>query len=333
VEVRVLSPLTVRLEGIEGRELSVPVLAKLDGSARTLLGVDRAALSKPDGGGRAIAEVFDAEARQIALAWRNAYVEATEGREADLVRTAAEVARSEREELETSMAKRIEALQLEASHRYERRRGTASSSGSATDQADSSSLPAQPKSGSTRILVDPASLILERPDGEVQEARPGRTRPGRSGLREPQRDGPTPVSRKAPAGYTGTEREQVGLAIVRRILDTEDAKLADLRAQRGVGADAVDELMGFLELKVYAGSEPDRITLTASEMKRAATDELFFLVVVANVEGPEAKPTVRFIVEPLRQLQVLETETIALTGVRTSHSLVFSFSTPRTAQS
>jgi hypothetical protein len=37
--------------------------------------------------------------------------------------------------------------------------------------------------------------------------------------------------------------------------------MRDLRAQHGVGADAVDALERFFELKVYAGAEPDRIML------------------------------------------------------------------------
>lgn len=100
--------------------------------------------------------------------------------------------------------------------------------------------------------------------------------------------------------------------------------MVDLRTQRGVGADAIDSLKRFYELKVYAGSEPDSISLTPSEVQRAATPE-FFLVVVSQVEAGTGKPTVRVIVDPLHQLQVSPSGAITLTGVRSSHGIVYEF--------
>jgi hypothetical protein len=48
-----------------------------------------------------------------------------------------------------------------------------------------------------------------------------------------------------------------------------------------------------------------------------------FLVVVSHVEGEKAKPKVRVIAEPIRQLHMTETSSVSLTGVRTSQSLVY----------
>jgi hypothetical protein len=112
---------------------------------------------------------------------------------------------------------------------------------------------------------------------------------------------------------------------VRRVLGSDADQIADLRAQHGVGADAVDELDQFYELKVSAGPEPDRVTLTDSEVQRALTEPGFFLVVVSEVEGSRACPKVRIIVDPLKQLHPADTGSVTLTGVREARSLLFEF--------
>jgi hypothetical protein len=78
-------------------------------------------------------------------------------------------------------------------------------------------------------------------------------------------------------------------------------------------------------LKVSAGPEPDRITLTDSEVQRALTEPGFFLVVVSEVEGNCACPKVRIIADPLKQLHPADTGSVTLTGVREARSLVFEF--------
>ena len=57
--------------------------------------------------------------------------------------------------------------------------------------------------------------------------------------------------------WTGRRRE-----LLRRVLGSDLDQIVDLRTQRGVGADAIDELKNYYELKVSAGSEPDQVTLT-----------------------------------------------------------------------
>ena len=82
--------------------------------------------------------------------------------------------------------------------------------------------------------------------------------------------------------------------------------MRDLRAQHGVGANAVDQLDRFFELKVYAGAEPDVIRLEETQIRRAMSTPDFFLVVVSHVEGEHARPNVRVIAEPVRQLHLTE---------------------------
>jgi hypothetical protein len=99
--------------------------------------------------------------------------------------------------------------------------------------------------------------------------------------------------------------------------------LADLQAQHGVGADAIDELEQYFELRVYAGADPDHIVLEDSQIRRALSTEKFFLVVVSGLEGEQASPKVRIIADPQSQLRMSETSVIRYSGVRQSQSLVY----------
>ena len=126
-------------------------------------------------------------------------------------------------------------------------------------------------------------------------------------------------------GYTDADREDVGVELLRMLLDTEDDQIIDLRRQHGVGADAIDQMAKYYELKVSAGPEPDIVTLTDAEVQRALTTPDFFLVVVSNVEGADARPTVRLVVDPLKQLRPTDRGTIHLAGVRDAESLVYQF--------
>lgn len=107
------------------------------------------------------------------------------------------------------------------------------------------------------------------------------------------------------------------------VLASDAERMIDLRAQHGVGADARDELSQFYELKVYAGAEPDRVTLEDAQLRRAMSTPDFFLVVVSGVEGVDATPRVRVIVDPHIQLHMVETSAVRFDGVRRSHSLVY----------
>jgi hypothetical protein len=183
-------------------------------------------------------------------------------------------------------------------------------------------------------LVDPSRLRVadprgrlvdrpaDRPAGATAKGAAGRGRRRPEGLPGPAPGGAPPHYTAAPAGYTSGTKETVGLELVRKVLASDADEMRDLRAQRGVGADAVDKLDRFYELKVYAGAEPDIIRLEDAQIGRAMSPE-FFLVVVSNVEGENATPMVRVIVNPLQQLTVTETSAVSLSGVRTSHSLVY----------
>ena len=51
----------------------------------------------------------------------------------------------------------------------------------------------------------------------------------------------------------------------------------------------------------------------------------FFLVVVSELEGENALPKVRVIINPLSQLTLSESSSVTFTAVRSSHSVVYEF--------
>ncbi|MCG8971449.1 hypothetical protein [Streptomyces sp. CL12-4] len=105
------------------------------------------------------------------------------------------------------------------------------------------------------------------------------------------------------------EQEKAALDLVRRALALDETELRDLRAQHGLGADAVDELARFYELMTYGGAEPDTIQLTAAEFQRAIESDNFFFVVVSGLEAGAAPVTVRIILEPLKHLPFVRAAT------------------------
>jgi hypothetical protein len=114
------------------------------------------------------------------------------------------------------------------------------------------------------------------------------------------------------------------MELARLVLDGDAAEIIDLRAQHGVGADAVDNFDRFFELKVHLGDEPDTVRLEESQIRRAFSTPNFFLVVVSNIEGIDARPKVRIIVDPVHQLSMTSSSSVTYTGVRSAeHSLVY----------
>jgi len=125
-----------------------------------------------------------------------------------------------------------------------------------------------------------------------------------------------PAPWKAPLAYSGEEKEELALQVLLVAINGDSAKLRDYRHLRGIGADALDKLRRFFELKTTYGSLPDDITLTANEAKRAFLEEdKFFLAVVAGLEeGYET--IVKIFPNPLRTLELMPTTSVILGGIR-----------------
>lgn len=125
----------------------------------------------------------------------------------------------------------------------------------------------------------------------------------------------------------GDTLEATGSWLVRKVLASGGPEMVDLRAQRGVGIDAVDELLQFYALKVFGGEEPDEIRLTQDEARRALGNADFFLVIISGVADGPIEPTVKVITGPLERLRKLYDGGMRLGGVRSAHSLVYRLAT------
>ena len=320
---------------------TVQVVAKVEPALRTVFVSDPSVLPRVEGGGRAIATLFGGDPRQLAQAWRAACEHAEDGREARRVELANERAQREKARNEAEIERRLAGIHARTGAG---RRAAGVSAGRATepaqpaDSADDGRKPGRAASelGAPRVLVDPRSLrLVDSPDPAEEGARPeaagGRGTGARAHrdvpLAEPNRGSNAPRNRSTLRAYSALDSESVGLEILRMLLGADHDEIVDLRAQRGVGADAIDELGQFYELKVSTGAEPDHVSLTAAEVKRARTTPGFFLVVVSGIEGIDARPTVRVIVDPLGQLRPTDDRGVTLSGVRQAKSRVYRFAT------
>ena len=107
-------------------------------------------------------------------------------------------------------------------------------------------------------------------------------------------------------------------------MDPDEIK--DVRARHGIGADAVDELGHFYELKMASSAQiPNEVTLTRAQADRAQDDPDFFLAVVSGLEAGTGDLHVRFIFDPLTRLALRIKGEVTLTGVRDAEALEYVF--------
>ena len=286
-------------------------------------------LPRADRGGRALATLFDGDRRRVAQAWRTAWDFAEGGRTARLLELAQQKVKHKQEEIEADIDRELEALQARTGGKRRSasgaaRRGPAPlgerAPGGGTGTTDASA-------SKPRVLVDPDYLKVIDPNGQVVGSSRGGGSPRRrgGGLVEPRESSRIPRNKVSLRSYSDLDKENVGLELARMVLSSDREDIVDLRTQCGVGADAMDKLKRFYELKVSAGDEPNYVTLTNAELQRARNSPHFFLVVVSGVEGADAGPKVRIIPRPLDQLEQSVSGTMTLSGVRATRSVTYNF--------
>jgi hypothetical protein len=343
-EVRVVPDLRVEIAGIHKLEpLTVPVNAFTDLHASTLYITVSSLMRNVEVGGQAIAGLFTANRRRVAQAWLAACVSAHSGREALLLKLAGDRQKEEEAQSKLDIARRVVALQNETQMAHSQQRALRADPSirtlaSPSSTAISTSNLSGPQTANSRILVDPSRYRLVDARGHATgvENNAG-SRRVYTGIKEangtatpkalpaPNLTGMPPNEYSRPRTYTELAKETIGLALVRQLFASNEQQIRDLRAQHGVGADAVDALDRFFELKVYAGEGPDCITLEDSQIRRAMSTPDFFLVVVSELEGENPSPKVRVIINPLSQLSMSEKSSVTFTGVRSSQSVVYPF--------
>ena len=343
-EVRVAPDLRVEIMDVPNSgPLTVPVNAITDARASTLYVTESSLVRNIEAGGRAIAQLFRANRRSVAQAWLAACESARSGREAQLLELASERQKEEKAQRTADIAARIAALQDETQLAHNQRRVLRTDAAQRIVELPSLttvSIPNQlsPQTTNPRNLVEPGRYRLVNPRGHAtgmllnggssrvntgsREANGGGTL---KTLPTPNFTGTPPHDHSRPRAYTDLAKESVALALVRRVFASDEQEILDLRAQYGVGADAVDALERFFELKAYAGLEPDHIVLQESQIRRAMSTRNFFLVVVSELEGENTSPKVRIILDPLSQLSISEASSVTFTGVRSSQSVVYKF--------
>lgn len=329
--VAVLPDLKVRLaEATHGTDVTVSLDAWLDMQDETLYVAEEDAVGKPGAGGYAVASAFGGDARRISHDWGASWSAAHDGYQAELITTATRLAAEQERNLAND--DRLKALAERSKAKRQEQKGKLKNKNSAEPSATPAAASKPP-----RLLVDPANLVLHDESGEMLGGAPkqsvspeerGERSPGRKPKMPRPEDPRKPQSGgRAPRNYTEEERESVGLDLVRRVLGGDNEDVIDIRHQHNVGADAIDKLDNFYELKVHSGAIPDSISLTRDEYLRARETEAFFLVVVGNVERSDANAEIRIITDPLSQLEMKPSGSVTLGGIRSAKALRYTFGT------
>ncbi len=119
----------------------------------------------------------------------------------------------------------------------------------------------------------------------------------------------------------GDTIEAIGSQLAHQVLGSDHAEIVDLRAQRGVGVDALDDLQPFFELKVYGGAEPEAIRLSESEVHRALSAD-FFIVVASGIAAGTNDQTVTIMTPPHDLIRTGDDNAVYL-GVRSVSRRVY----------
>jgi hypothetical protein len=333
--VAALPDLRVRLvEETQGTDETVSLDAWLDPSAETFYVTDDSAAGRPSSGGYAIAAVFTGDSRRISHDWVAAWSAAAEGYRAEQITTAARLDAEQKKERDNAAEERLRAL---SERGRARRKGLGTKHAASPTKSGSGTAPSATKPKPPRLLVNPEELELRNdygelvggagPDGGIRKARKAKSK-GKPKDPDTTRPKQPTTGGRGPQNYTDEERQGVGMDLVRRVLGGDEEEIVDIRHQHNVGADAVDLLENFFELKVYSGPIPDEVSLTSAEFLRAQETEDFFLVVIGNVEQGDAEPELRVITDPLDQLKMKPSGSVNLVGVHAGKALRYTFRKP-----
>lgn len=272
-----------------------------------------------EGAGAAIASLFDGDRQKVAWAWAAVWPRAAAGEQVEgamLPNTRAE--RGDGKE-------RLEQLAKQAGSR----RGK-TPAGKLGTKANTPSQPIQVRRLRNLDELEPSMGMVvnegAKPTGGLVFAKSRKVVSTRSFDPNVMSTGSNGFSSQRTVLPPTNERERMALDAVRRALRLDARQLNDLRNARGVGVDAIDELRQCYEIKMSSDSAvPNDITLTASEVEAARSDPDFFLAIVSGLEDGAGKLRVRFIFDPLAQLDVRVRSDLTLTGVSRAEALEFEF--------
>ena len=322
------SDLEVAASVPDGRQLVAPTEAHLLRQPLTLFARSAEDVGSAEGGGRAIAGLFNGDRQKVAWAWAAMWLKAGSGRGVPKIVLSSDA--------DTGLASddRLGHLQTQADDRRTRKGQTTKRPMSSTATNGNSSVKVRQLKQIDKLDPSQGMIVNQgAPRGGIIVPPPRQLTTGGGGL-SPKigttTGGATPRSLLPPMGA----REQLAYDAVIAALALGEGEVADLRQRRGVGADAVDQLRQCFEIKMSSGSEiPNEITLTPNEVERARTDSDFFLAVVAGLEEGVGELRVRFIFDPLARLPLRLRNDLTFGGVRDAEALEYVFpASPTTAK-
>lgn len=323
VELLSAQPLMTHIK-ISGQRFSVPRTVHVEGNRR-LYFADEEDLGRPEVGERILAPFIAGEIPAMvdfawSFAWRKAEDSGAPEDELILASQLAEDSGDPLQELETG-GKRATGKRLFA--------GGALKSENLRGKRKAAPVP-KPRRLKTFERATITDVTIVEPDKRTRRVRS----PKQSLVVDPASVRPPTDVQQVPAPlkeWGEKERERVGFEVLAAALrQINDLQLEDFSGLRGVGADSIDNLKRFFELKVFAGDAPDEVRFEASEFERAvkARKDYFLAIVSGLEEGGDTQ--IRIFADPVRTLPWRRTSQIRLGGIRSgaSPALLVSIATP-----
>ncbi len=276
----------------------------------------------PDAGGRAIASLFNGDRQKVAWAWAAMWARAGEGETPD---------RLILPETDTDSDEPSDAL-VRLKAQTDKRSALGHRSALSGDSGSMTIVNVRSLKDLSMLQPDNGTIINQgaKVGGILFPTRkPPVSPPGHEAGTGPNDEKSNSHASRSESSVLppASEREALALRAIKKALRVDKKELVDLRARHGVGADAVDDLRQFYEIKMASSSEvPNEITMTSSEVSRAQAEPDFFLAVVSGLEELTGQLRVRFIFNPLR-LTVKIRGDVTLSGVREAEALEFAFHT------
>jgi hypothetical protein len=313
--------------------------ARRDGSKPIVVSADAVMLRDPlalvvrnegligtaDAGGRAIASLFSGDRQKVAWAWVSMWMRAGSGVAPEQILLSTDKTEDE----DDHGTQRLIRLQGQAKDRAARRGKGKQAGSTAGGRGTTTSVTVQPLKDVDEYAPDDgkivnagqsrAGVIFPKRDRDAA----ARARKGAKPEKGTKKRGGS-MSRTVPAAVT--DREQMALDAVRKALRLDPPQIADLRRRHGLGADAMDELRQFFELKMESSGEfPKEVSLQGSQLDAAQDEDDFFLAIVSGLSDDSSELRVRFIFSPLDRLAVRIKGEATLSGVADVEALEYTF--------
>ncbi|MDQ5822836.1 MAG: hypothetical protein M3441_01320 [Chloroflexota bacterium] len=309
-QILIVFGLSVKTEiaGQAAISLKVPAHLELLGAVPTFYVSNSEVPEDPDSGGAVIASLFPSASSEAslelewALAWRNA----KEGRLPKGLQLAEPASKSHV----------LPPAELPIRGRKERQTSQSpiaipSNPGIGAPPVASMAVP-----GRQLKILQEITIVTETKAGA--DKTPGHVkRVGRRGLTSGQSlPASDPPSIHAPILYRPEEKEDIGVRLLRAVLEKEGRLLYDHRRQPGVGADLMDDLGHYYELKVHGVDMPDEVTVQDNQLERAWQQGAnYTLVVISGVETGQVTQ-LKLFPDPLHTLNwKANNSKISLSGV------------------